>query len=471
MSGAAAPAASFCVERRTVKIVIVGAGEVGFHIASHLAIEKKDVVVVDQDPEAIRRVADHLDVQVVNGSGSSPAVLEEAGIQSADILLAVTDSDETNLVACLVTQMLSPSTKKIARVRDAGFDDYHEAFRTKAPHIDTIINPEIEVVKTIDQLMSVPGAADVGQFADGRIKFVGVYIEKDSRLAGVKLMDLPSKAGPVRPLIAAVVRDEILIIPRGKDRLLPGDLVYFISEEKQLFDTLAVFDKHGEPVKRVLIIGGGRIGTRLAALLEQKSITIKIIEINPERCAQLAEKMSRAIVLCGDGSDQSLLEEENIRDMDVVVTLTNDEETNILAALLATRMGAGKSIAKLDKFSYFPLMKAIGIEQVVSPRLSAINSIVQHIRKGKVISAMSIKGEQAEVMEAVALETSDIVGRPLKNIAFPKGALVAGIIRGETIIIPSGESIVAPDDRVIIFARKEAIAKVEQILSVKLEYF
>lgn len=454
-----------------MKIVIVGAGEVGFHIASHLAVEKKDVVVVDQNAEAIRRVADHLDVQVVTGSGSSPVVLEEAGIRSADILLAVTDSDETNLVACLVTRMLSPATKKIARVRDAGFDDYHEILRTKSPHIDTIINPEIEVVKTIEQLMSVPGAADVGQFADGRMKFVGVYIDKDSHLAGIKLMDLPAKAGGVRPLIAAVVREEKLIIPRGKDRLQSGDLVYFISEEKQLSDTLAVFDKHGDPVKRVLIIGGGRIGARLAAVLEQKSITIKIIDKSPERCALLAEKMSRAIVLCGDGSDQSLLEEENIRDMDVVVTLTDDEETNILTALLATRMGAGKSIAKLDKFSYFPLMKAIGIEQVVSPRLSAINSIVQHIRKGKILSAMSIKGEQAEVMEAVALETSDIVGRPLKDISFPKGALVAGVIRGEEVIIPSGESVIQPEDRVILFARKEAIPKVEQILSVKLEYF
>jgi trk system potassium uptake protein TrkA len=454
-----------------VKIVIVGAGEVGFHIASHLALEKKDVVVIDKDAESTRRVSDHLDVQVINASGSSPAVLEEAGIRAADIMLAVTDSDETNLVACLVTQLLSPATKKIARVRDAGFDAYHEAFRANAPHIDTIINPEIEVVKTIHQLMSVPGAADVGQFAGGRIKFVGVYLDKDSPLAGVKLFKLPAKAGSVRLLIAAVVREEQFIIPRGSDRLLPGDLVYFITEETRLFDTLAVFGKHGEPARRVLIIGGGRIGTRLARLVEDQGLTCKIIEKNPERCAELAEKLNRSIVLCGDGSDQSLLEEENIRDMDVVVTLTNDEETNILAALLATRMGARKSIAKLDKFSYFPMMKAIGIEQVVSPRLSAINSILQHIRKGKVLSAMSIKGEQAEIMEAVALQTSEIVGRPLKDIDFPKGAMVAGIFRGEQVVIPSGESVIEPDDRVIIFARKEAIHKIEQILSVKLEFF
>jgi len=451
--------------------VIIGAGEVGFHIARHLSIEKKDVVVIDEDPEAIRRVSDHLDVQVVTGSGSSPAVLNEAGIRGADIMLAVTDRDETNLVACMVTDLLAPNTTKIARIRDAGFDDFHETFHSQAPHIDTIINPETEVVKTIQQLMSVPGAADVGQFADGRIKFVGVYIEPTSPLAGVRLSDFPVKAGNVRPLIAAVVREDRLIIPRGRDRLTAGDLVYFISEEEKLFDTLAVFGKHAEPIKRVLIIGGGRIGYRLAELLEERSISIKVIDKNPDRCALLAEKLNQTVVLCGDGSDQTLLDEENIKDMDVVVTLTDDEETNILTALLATRMGARKSIAKLDKFSYFPLMKAIGIEQVVSPRLSAINSILQHIRKGKVLSAMAIKGEQAEVMEAVAMETSDIVGRPLKDIDFPKGAMVVGVIRAGRIIIPSGESVILPEDRIIIFAQREAIPKVESILAVKLEYF
>jgi trk system potassium uptake protein TrkA len=451
--------------------VIIGAGEVGFHIARHLSIEKKDVVVIDENPEAIRRVSDHLDVQVITGSGSSPAVLKEAGIRGADIMLAVTDRDETNLVACMLTDLLAPNTTKIARIRAAGFEDFHKTIHDQAPHIDTIINPETEVVKTIDQFMSVPGAADVGQFADGRIKFVGIYMETTSPLAGVRLSDLPAKAGTVRPLIAAVVREDRLIIPRGKDRLMAGDLVYFISEGEKLFDTLAVFGKHVEPIKRVMIIGGGRIGYRLAALLEEKSITSKVIDKNSDRCALLAERLNHAVVLCGDGSDQALLEEENINEMDVVVTLTDDEETNILTALLATRMGARKSIAKIDKFSYFPLMKAIGIEQVVSPRLSAINSILQHIRKGKVLSSMSIKGEQAEVMEAVAMETSDIVGRPLKNIDFPKGAMVVGVIRAGKIIIPSGESVIAPEDRIIIFAHREAIPKIERILAVKLEYF
>ena len=454
-----------------MKVIIVGAGEVGFHIASHLALENKDVVVIDRNPEATHRIADHLDVQIVSGSGSSPVVLEEAGIQQAEIILAVTNSDETNLVACLVANMLSPSTKKLARLRNAAFDEYHNNFREHAPHIDTIINPEIEVVKTIYQMMSVPGAVDIGEFADGRIKFVGVNLEAESRLAGVKLLNLPNIIGKARPLIAAVVREDELIIPTGNDRLESGDLVYFISEEDKLLDTLSLFNKLDQPVKRALIIGGGRIGLRLASLLEENSIYCKIIEKKPDRCAYLAERLNKTIVLHGDGSDQELLAEENIREMDMVITLTKDDETNILAALLTKRLGARKSITRISKFSYFPLLNAIGLEQVVSPRLSAINTILQHIRKGKVLSAISIKGEQAELIEAIALETSEIVAKPLRNISFPKGAMVAGIVRQDNIIIPTGDSVIQPNDRIIIFARREAIPKIEKILAVKLEYF
>ncbi len=454
-----------------MKIIIVGAGEVGYHIASRLALENKDVVVIDMDAGAIRRVADHIDVQTIIGSGSSPLVLEEAGINEAEILLAVTDSDEANLVACLVANILSPSTKKLARIRGADFDAFHDTFRDKAPHIETVINPETEVVKTIERLMHVPGAVDVGEFADGKIKFVGVYLEEDNPLAGVRLLDLPNHIGEKRLLIAAVVREEEVIIPRGQDRLLPGDLIYFISEEGHLLETLSIFNKQAEAVKRVLIVGGGRIGYRLALNLEEQSIYCKIIEKRADQCAALAEKLNKTVVLHGDGTDQGLLSEENIGDIDVVVTLTNDEEINILSSLLTKRMGAGKAITKISKFSYFPLMTAIGIEQVVSTRLSAINSILQHIRRGKVLSAISLKGEQAEALEVVALETSDIVTKPLKRISFPKGAMVAGIIRKDQIIIPSGDSTIEPGDRIIIFAQRKAINGIEKILAVKLEYF
>jgi trk system potassium uptake protein TrkA len=454
-----------------LKVVVVGAGEVGFHIASHLTVENKEVVVIDRSAEAIQRVSDRLDVQTVQGSGSSPVVLDKAGIRDAEVILAVTDSDETNLVACLVANMLSPSTKKMARVRDGDFDQYHDHFRENAPYIETIINPEVEVVKTIESMLSIPGAADVGELADGRIKFIGIYVDENSRLAGAKLAEIPDRVTQVRPLIAAVVREEELIIPTGSDYLMPGDLVYFISEKDKLKETLEAFDKYDRPLKRTLIVGGGNIGFRLARQLEQNNNYCKIIENNPARCAEIAEALTKTVVLCGDGSDQTLLTEENIKDIDVVITLTDDEETNILASLLAKRMGARKSIAKISKFGYFPLMKTIGIEKVVSTRLSAINTILRHIRKGKVFSDISIKGEKAEFMETLALEASDIVDKPLKQISFPKGAILAGIIRKDDIIIPTGDSVIRSGDHIIIFARKQAIPKVEKILSVKLNYF
>lgn len=454
-----------------MRVVIVGSGEVGFHIASRLVLENKDVVIVDNNLEAIRRVSENLDVQVVCGSGSSPVSLEEAGIKEAEILLAVTNSDETNLVACLVANIISPSTKKFARLRNSDFDQYHDNFHNHAPNIDTLINPEIEVVKTIYRLMITPGVVDIGKFTDGKIKFVGVRLDEKARLVGIRLSDLTRISETERPLIVAIIRDEKLIIPGGSDKLKADDLIYFISEEEKLIDTLAVFDKHSEPVRRTLIIGGGRIGLRLAKLLEDKSIHTKIIEKNQDRCAELAGLLDKAVVLHGNGSDQSLLNEENIQDIDVVITLTNDEEINILVSLLAKQMGAKKTITKISKFNYFPLMSTIGIEQVVSPRLSAINTILQHIRRGKVLSSISIKGEQAEFMEAEALETSDIVGRPLKDVSFPKGAIVSGIIRDENMIIPSGDSVISPGDKIIIFARRQAIPKVEKILMVKLEYF
>jgi len=454
-----------------LKVVIVGAGEVGFHIASRLALEKKDVVVIDKDPAAIRRISDNIDAQVLVGSGSSPVVLEEAGLREAEILLAVTDSDEVNLVACLAANIISPATRKLARIRNADFDGYHDRFHEHAPHIDTVINPEIEVVKTIDRLMSVPGAVDVGEFADGRIKLIGIRLDQTARMAGMRLSDLSGLVGGSPLLVASIIRDEELIIPRGNDQLLPRDLIYFVCEESGLSNALQIFDKYEEPVGRVLIVGGGQSGFRLAAHLEQKSIYTKIIEKDPDRCTNLAERLNRAVVLQGDGSDQALLVEENIQGTDLVVTLTPDEETNILVSLLTKKMGVRKAIAKINKFSYFPLMPAIGLEQIVSPRLSAINSILQHVRRGKVLSAISIKGEQAEVLEALALETSDIVGKPLRDIKMPKGSIVVGIVRGDEVMIPSGASIARPGDRIIFFAQREAVPKIEKILAVKLEFF
>ncbi|MDY6988479.1 MAG: Trk system potassium transporter TrkA [Thermodesulfobacteriota bacterium] len=454
-----------------MKIVIVGAGEVGFHIASRLALEHKDVVVVDNNTEALRRVREGLDVQAIEGCGSSPAILEEVGLRGADILLAVTDSDETNLVACLFASLLSPTTIKLARIRGEDYLQYEEVLKNDPYRIDVIINPEAEAVKAVERLLKVPGAVDVGEFAGGRIKLIGVRLDPDSPVAGTKLVDLHQKTGEKKILIAAIVRNERLIIPSGKDELLEGDIVYFVSEENELKVALKIFGKKAEPLNSVLLVGGGNLGLKLAKALEGLSVHTKLIEKDPERCRELAQLLDKVVVLHGDGSEQGLLQEENIRDMNVVATLTGDEETNVLTSLLAKRMGAQKTVTRISRFSYFPLVSAIGLDHVVSSRLAAINTILQYVRRGKVLSAMTLKGEEAEVLEAVAMETSDIVGKPIQKIRFPKGALVIAIIRDNEVIIPTGESVIQPKDQIVILSTRQGMPQVEKALMVKLEYF
>jgi trk system potassium uptake protein TrkA len=457
----------------TLKIVIVGAGEVGYHIASRLALEKKDVVVVDKDMEALHRVFDNLDVQSVQGCGSSPVVLEEAGISEADILLAVTDSDETNLVAAFFANILSPATTKLARIRSEEYLLYQDVLKQDPYRIDVIINPEAEAVKTLERLLRVPGAVDVGEFAEGRVKVIGVRLDSNCPVTGTKLVDFRKKTGKKKILVVAIIRNESFIIPSGEDQLQEGDTIYFVSEEKELKTALEIFGKRSEPFNRVLIVGGGNLGLKLAKTLERHSIHTKLIEKDSDRCRELAEHLDKVIVLHGDGSDQGLLQEENVQDMDVVATLTGDEETNVLTSLLAKRMGAHKTVTRISRFSYFPLVSAIGLDHIVSSRLAAINTILQHVRRGKVLSAMALKWEEAELLEAIALETSDIVGKPLRQISFPKGALVVAIMRKDKdeVIIPTGDSVILPEDRIIILSTRQGIPRVEEALMVKLEYF
>jgi trk/ktr system potassium uptake protein len=454
-----------------LKIIIVGAGEVGYNIAKRLASENKHVIVIDQNHDACRRIADDIDVQVITGSGSSPGVLLEAGIEDTDILLAVTDSDEINLVACLITNLLSPTTKKLARIRDSDFDAYHDSFKNQIPHIDTVINPEIEVVNTIRKLMDVPGAQDIGDFVDGKVKYVGIRLTSRSPLAGMRLIDFHDKFGEDRPLIAAIIRNNEVIVPRGTHTIESKDLVYFVCETGKLEKTLKLFDIKIHPIQSALIIGGGRIGTRLAKILEQDGIKIKIIESDRSRCHDLSEQMHKAVILHGDGSDQKLFIEENAGQSDVVVSVTNDDETNILVSLLAKNLGVQNTITRIGKASYYPLLATIGIEKVVSPRLSAVSSILKDVRQGNVLSDISILGERGEFIEAIALETSDITNKPLQKISFPKGSILVCIMRNGQVMIPSGTSVVAPGDRIILFAVKQAVKKLERMLTVKLDFF
>lgn len=451
--------------------MIIGAGEVGYNIASRLALESKEVVVIDQNEAATQRIADDLDVQVIIGSGSSPGTVRKAGIHNTDMLLAVTDSDEINLVACLIANQISPLTRKLIRLRNEEFLPFHSTFKNDTPSIDTIINPEVEVVNTIRKLMDVPGARDMGDFFDGKVKYVGICIGEDSPIANINLSDFHTTFGQDRPLIAAIIRKDRVIVPRGKDTIRPEDLVYFVCPSQSLEKTLGLLGIKLNPIQKVLIVGGGRIGSQLAKKLEQEHFEIKLIESDLDRCHSLSRELDRTIVLHGDGSDQKLFMEENVGQMDAVISVTDDDETNILVSLLAKNLGATNTITRIGKASYYPLLATIGIEKVVSTRASAVSSILQDVRQGNVISDISIFGERGEFIEAIALESSDITNGPLKKISFPGGALLVCIIRDEQVIIPTGESRVLPKDRIIFFTVQEAVKKLEKLLTVKLGFF
>ena len=452
-----------------MKIIIVGAGEVGFFLAQRLSEENQDVVLIEKDPQKIKRINENLDVQAFLGSGTSPQLLKDSGITQADMLVAATDSDEVNLIACLLARNLNHYMFKVARIRNTEYLAEKELFGKELLGVDHIINPESEMVKTIMHLMEVPGASEVIDFVGGRVKLIGFVLPKGSPLAGSKLLSL--KGVEEKVLVGAIARGNQVVIPCGRDLINEGDLVYVVVRNDELDQVLNFFDIKEKALKRIIIIGAGQTGKALAAALDQTRINAKIVDKDAGRCAELAESLERVIVINGDGTDKDLLQEENIESVDYAIVITGDEESNVLISLLAKGLGAKRTITRVNNLSYIPFVSTIGIDIVVSTRLSAIRAILQYIRRGRIISVAPLKGEHAEAIEAEALETSDIVNKPLSQVKFPEGALVGAIVRGERIIIPRGDSVVRPKDRLIIFALHKIVPKLEKLLTVKLEYF
>ncbi|SOB57702.1 TrkA-N domain protein [Pseudodesulfovibrio profundus] len=456
-----------------MRIIIIGAGEVGYHIARRLAVENKEVVVIDTSSEALRKLAEASDVQTIRGSGSSPKVLEDAGIARADIFLAVTDSDEINLIACFFANMLGgEKVTKLARIRGSMYTNYKGLLMDKGAGITKIINPDEEVVNSVLRLMSVPGAVEINEFAGGKIRLIGMKLPEDSPIVGMQLMHLRDRIGEDLGLvIAALVRDGELIIPSGLDEVKKGDIVYFvcdIRDQDQIVERLGI---DTEPVREVMIIGGGNIGYKLAKALDNKFYHTRLLENREKRCRFLSERLDRPIVLMGDSTDQDILREENIQDMDMVIAVTGDEETNILTCLLAKSLGAKRTVTRVNNFGYMPLIEPIGIDYVVCPRQSAINSLLHFIRRGRIISSVNIRGEEAEALEVIAVEGSPIVGKEVKDINFPRGCLILCFQRGDEVVIPRGDTVIEPEDKLIIISTRQNIPKVEKVLTTSVEFF
>jgi len=454
-----------------MSIIIIGAGEVGYHLAYRLSKEKRDVVVIDRDLEKIRRVQSTLDVQAIHGSGGSISLLRQAGISEASMIIAVTNSDEANMNSCLAAGLQDRVPKKIARVRDPEYSALFPLFDKEHLDIDLVINPDHEVVEMILKLMEVPGANEVADFADGKVRMVGLPLLPESPMAGKTLAEISRMYPQSGILIVAVQKGEKVSIPKGRDVLDANDLLFMVMARDKMREALESSGHRRPPIKRVMILGGTLIGLELAGHLEKLGIQVKIIEQSEARCQEIAEKCSRAIVLRGDATYQDILLEENVGQMDTFIAVTEDEETNIMISLLAKKMGARRVVTLVNKVGYSPLVHSIGIDVVMSSRLAAVNRIMRFLRRGKILSLSSLPGENAEAFEAIAMETSEIVGRPLRETEFPKDAIVGAIVRGSEVIIPNGSTVIRSGDRVMIFALTTAIQAVEETLMVKLEYW
>jgi len=452
-----------------MKIIIIGAGEVGFNIAQRLSEENHDVVVIEKDPVKIRSVQNALDVQAIEGSGTNPSILQDAGIQDSDIIVAATDNDEANLFACFYAQYLTDFITKIARVKNPDYMKHREIFKQDSFTIDLLINSQSEMVASILKLTEVPIASEVIDFVDGRVKLIGITIKEDSPLVGRKLSSFQEYENSI--LVGVIIRGEKVVVPKGEDVIQANDLVYMVTRREDIQNIFQIMQIRREGLSRVMIVGGGETGLALAESLDATTINTKLIEKDGQRCLELAEKLEKVVVLNGDGTDREFLIEENVDEVDIMMVLTGDEENNVLISLLGKALGAKKTVTKIAKLSYIPLVSTIGIDTVVSPRLSAIRAILQYIRKGKVVCVAPLKAEAVEAIEFEALETSDIVNTPLSKVKFPKGAIVGAIVREEEIIIPRGHNMIKPHDHLIIFALKDAIPKLEKLFTVKLEYF
>jgi trk system potassium uptake protein TrkA len=455
-----------------MSIIIIGAGEVGYNVARRLSREREDIVVIDKDEAKIKRVSETLDVYAIHGSGSSMAVLRKAGIDKAEIVVAATDSDEVNMVSCLVAGVQAIVPVKIARIKDSEYASNMLILGEDRLDIDLVINTDQEMVNSIIRILETPAALDVVDFANERIRMASVFVQEGNPIIGRHMLDLKILYPDLPVIIAAIYRDNQVIVPSGKDKIMERDLVFIIGEPATIAAMLAPLNRyHNSALKRIMIFGGGSVGFNLAKSLEEKGIHPKIIEPDEERCAFLASALDKTMVLRGDFTSHELLEEENISEMDAFVAVTPDEEKNILIALFAKRMGARRVVASINRAAYLPLVYQIGVDVAISSSLIAVNKILQHIRRGKIANVVTLLEDQAEVIEIEALETSDLINKRLKDLHLPKGVLVGAIFRGEELVVPSGETTIVPGDKVAMVVAADAMKQVEKIVMVKPEYW
>jgi trk system potassium uptake protein len=447
-----------------MRILILGAGEVGFHLARQLADEGHDVVLVEQDRDRVRGIQDALDAIVVHGNAASLATLEEAGIGRTDLLLAVTSLDEINLMACLAAAQYEVPIK-IARVSKPDYFERSSILPPERLGVDRMINPERECAVETYQLLQSAAATEFAQFEGGRVQVIGLRVNAGAPIAGRTLAELGKERKRHRYLVSVIVREGRTIVPGGSDRIHEGDTIYVIGEPRHLPEVLPEAGYRGFTLRRVVIAGGSRECLLLARMLEEHRIGCTILETDRVRAVALAETLRSSLVLHGDATDLDLLEMEGIGDADGFVAFTGSDETNLLSCLLAKNLGARKVIALIDRTNYIPLVSRVGVDAAVSPRLATVNAILSYIRRGSVLSVATLKGTQAEAIEFDVAPTFRHAGLPLASFHLPSEALIGAIIRGDRVIIPQGDDVVRVGDRVIVFTHHRSISDVEALFA------
>lgn len=458
-----------------MKVIICGAGQVGWQIARHLAGERNDVTIIDSNADLVRRAAETLDVQGIAGFASYPDVLERAGAADADMIIAATHSDEVNMMICQVAQSLFGIQRKIARLRAQNYLEpaYADLFRRGNLPIDVVISPEREVAEAALQRLSAPSAFDTENFLDGRAQLVGLDISADCPVINTPLRQLTDLFSTLRAIVVAIRRDGRLFAPSAEDQIFAQDQCYIFADAKDIDRTMEIFGKTQSKQERVVIIGAGNVGLAVARALEQRTqrVRVKLIEKSRARAETAADALERTIVLHGDGLDAALLEEASISTADAVLTLTDDDKTNLLAAVRAKQMGCKLTICLSNDPTLLPLISPLGIDAYLNPRATTVSSILRHIRHGRVRGVYSIGDAEAEVIEAQVLGTSPLAGQKIKDIAFPDGALVGGVMKGGKLVKLTGELRIDEGDVIAIFAMAADVPEVERLLQVSIDFF
>jgi trk system potassium uptake protein len=458
-----------------MKVIVCGAGQVGWQIARHLAGEKNDVTIVDSNAELVRRAMDALDVMGIEGFASYPSVLERAGARDADMIIAATHSDEVNMVTCQVAHSMFAVPRKIARLRAQPYLDALNSDLYRRDHlpIDVVISPEREVALAALQRIAAPSTFDTEAFLNGRAQLLGLALDDECPVLNTPLRQLSELFSTLRAIVVGVRRGDRLFAPAASDQLFDGDRIYVFSHADDVKRTLELFGKATKKQERVVVVGGGNVGLAVARQLEQRTdrVRVKIIERNRAQAEKAADALERSIVLNGDGMDIEILREADISKADAVLAVTDDDKTNLLVSVRAKQEGARMAIALVNDPTLVPLMGVLDIDAYINPRATTVSSILRHVRHGRVRAVYSIGDSEAEVIEAQVMSSSEITGKAIRDIGFPEGVLVGMIRKGDMVLRPVGDTRLEEGDVVTLFCMAGDIPEVERLLQVSIDYF